>query len=101
VSTPVTPAAVEAEPRRLARKLEARTDALADLLRAAADAADSLLEVPLFPGRERLEIWSVATSRIVCRAHVPERLVERGGVPAIHCHSRRTWHVADQLIELS
>jgi hypothetical protein len=37
-SAPVTPAAVEAELRRVARKLEARTDALAGLLTDAATA---------------------------------------------------------------
>jgi hypothetical protein len=38
VTGPVTPAAAEAELRRLARKLEERTDALAGLLRTAAEA---------------------------------------------------------------
>jgi hypothetical protein len=36
--TPVTPHAAESELRRLARKLEAKTDALAELLTAAAEA---------------------------------------------------------------
>jgi hypothetical protein len=38
MSAPVTPAAVEAELRRLAHKLEDRTDALAGLLKTAAEA---------------------------------------------------------------
>jgi hypothetical protein len=38
MSAPVTPAQAEAELRRLARKLEAQCDALAGLLRAAAEA---------------------------------------------------------------
>lgn len=38
MSAPVTPHQAEAELRRLARKLEAQTDSLADLLRTAAEA---------------------------------------------------------------
>jgi hypothetical protein len=82
VTAPVTPAQAEAELRRLARKLEERTDALAGLLETAA-AADVAYRVAYAKALLRAEGRTVADREAIATLAVEHQLRDRKTTDAV------------------